>query len=77
MRGGWDWSYLPLIVLQSPLRTYTVRNGGHYLFSQYDMNSLLAANVKCSNTEVKGHVHVSYDKSIYRHADVDNYVIVR
>ena len=26
------------------------------------MNSLLAANVKCGNTEVKGHVHVSYDK---------------
>ena len=55
---------------------YTVRNGGHYLFSQYDMNSLLVDNVKCGNIEVKNdHVHVSYDKSIYRH-DVDNYVIV-
>ena len=40
-----------------------------------NMNSLLAAKMKCGNIEVKkkdqGHVHVSYDKSIYRHDDVD------
>ena len=45
------------------------------------MNILLAANVKCGNTEVKKKimvtVHVSYDKSIYRHDDVRNYVIVQ
>ena len=35
------------LLLQSPLRTCTVRNGGHYLLCQYDMNSQLAANVKC------------------------------
>ena len=52
-----------------------MRNGGSYLLSQCDMNSILAANVKCGNIEVnkndQGHVHVSYDKSIYRHDDVD------
>ena len=36
------------------------------------MNSLLAANVKSDNTEVK---KKKYDKSIYRHDDADNYVI--
>ena len=41
-----------------------------------DVNSLLAANMKCGNTEVKGHVHVSYDKSMYRHDDADMYVIL-
>ena len=53
-------SYLPLIpykwrhsLLQSPFRTCTVRNGGYYSLSQYDMNSLLAANVKCGDFEVK------------------------
>ena len=51
-----------------------------YLLSQCDMNSILAANVKCGNIEAKndeGHVHVSYNKSIYRHDEVDNYVIVQ
>ena len=41
------------LLLKSPLRMSTVRNGGHYSLSQCDMNSLLAANVKCDNTEVK------------------------
>ena len=40
-------------------------------------HSLLAANVKCGNIEVKNdqdYVHVSYDKSIYRHDYVDHFV---
>ena len=61
------------LLLQSPLRTCTVRNGGNYLLSQCDMNSLLAANAKWGNIEVR--VRVSYDKSIYKHDDIDNYVI--
>ena len=57
-----------VLVASSPLRTNTVRNGRRYSLSQCDMNSLLANH--------QSHVHVSYDKSIYGHDDVDNYVIV-
>ena len=96
MQGRWGLDchygpvqrYLPLIsykrhrsLLQSPLKTYTVRNEGHYFLSQCNMNSLLADNVKCGNIKVKKMMEVMSmisddDKSMYRHNDVGNYVII-
>ena len=48
------------------VRVRVRRNGGNYLFSQCDMNSFLATNVKCGNTEVKKWSRSMYHISPYK-----------